>query len=323
MLKSSVPESSEKYYCNICDYNTRRHSQFERHLNTRKHKINTKSTDFNNFQQKINEKSSNLFPCECGKKYKERSGLWRHKKICQFTEDNLIHYNNNDNSDNNNDNKVTNHLSYQDIVLSLINDNKELRNVIIEQSKESNDFKTILMEVIKNGTHNITNTNSHNKSFNLNFFLNETCKDAMNISDFMNSLQIQLSDLENVGEVGYITGISNIIVKNLQSLDVTQRPVHCTDAKREILYIKDENKWEKEDEENMKLRKVIKNVAFKNSRMLPEFRKKYPDCGKSESKFADQYNKLIIEAMGGRGDNDKEKEDKIIKKIAKEVTIEK
>jgi hypothetical protein len=145
----------------------------------------------------------------------------------------------------------------------------------------------------------------------------------MNITDFVNSLQIQLSDLENVGEVGFVNGISNIIVKNLKNLDITQRPVHCTDSKRETLYVKDQDKWEKEGEQHAKLRKAVKTVAFKNSKMLPEFRKKYPDCGKSVSKYADQYNKLIIESMGGNGNNEEEKENKIIKNIAKNVVIEK
>jgi hypothetical protein len=267
-----------------------------------KHKNQQKST-------KINELSSEYYTCECGKKYKERSGLWRHHKTCQHKEQELFCY----------ENEITD----KELFLALLNDNKELRNIIIEQTKESSEFKNMMMEVIKNGTHNTNNVNSHNKSFNLQFFLNETCKDAMNISDFVNSLQIQLSDLENVGEVGFINGISNIIVKNLKNLDVTQRPVHCTDSKREVLYIKDEDKWEKEGEENTKLRRVIKSIAFKNSRMLSEFRKKYPDCGKSISKYADQYNKLVVEAMGGRGNNDKEKEDKIIKNIAKNVVIEK
>jgi hypothetical protein len=141
--------------------------------------------------------------------------------------------------------------------------------------------------------------------------------------DFIDSLKLQLADLENVGKLGFVNGISNIIVKNLNSLDETKRPIHCSDSKREVMYIKDENKWEKENEEKIKLRKVIKKIANKNSRLLPIFKEKYPDCGKSESPFSDQYNKLIIEAMGGSGDNDIEKEDKIIKNIAKEVTIDK
>jgi hypothetical protein len=145
----------------------------------------------------------------------------------------------------------------------------------------------------------------------------------MNIMDFVDSLKLQLSDLENVGKLGFIEGISNIIVKNLKALDVHKRPVHCSDSKREVMYVKDENKWEKENDEKLKLRKVIKHIAHKNSKLIPEFRAKYPDCGKSDSKKSDQYNKLVIEAMGGSGDNDDEKADKIIKKIAKEVTIDK
>jgi hypothetical protein len=145
----------------------------------------------------------------------------------------------------------------------------------------------------------------------------------MNIMDFVDSIKLQLSDLERVGELGYIEGISNIIVKNLKELDVTKRPVHCTDKKRETLYIKDENKWEKEDEEKKKMHKVIKKVADKNARLLPKFKEAYPDYNKASSKISDQYNKIIIESMGGSGDNDYEKEEKIIKKITKEVIVEK
>jgi hypothetical protein len=167
------------------------------------------------------------------------------------------------------------------------------------------------------------NNNSHNKTFNLNVFLNEQCKDAMNIMEFVDSLKLQLVDLENVGKLGFVEGISNIIVKNLQALDVHKRPVHCSDSKREVMYIKDEDKWEKENDEKLKLRKAIKRIANKNSRLLPVFKQKHPDCGKSESAFSDQYNKLIIEAMGGSGNEDFDNENKIIKKIAKEVTINK
>jgi hypothetical protein len=145
----------------------------------------------------------------------------------------------------------------------------------------------------------------------------------MNIMDFVDSLKLQLSDLENVGKIGFVEGISNIIVKNLNSLDETKRPIHCTDSKREVMYVKDEDKWEKENQEKKKLRKAIKHIAHKNSKLLNEFKTKHPDCGKSDSRFSDQYNKLIIEAMGGKGDNDLEKEDKIIRNIAKKVVIDK
>ena len=201
---------------------------------------------------------------------------------------------------------------------------KELIMMVVQQNaeliKENSELKTMMMEVIKNGTHNTTN--SHNKSFNLQFFLNETCKDAMNIMDFVESIKLQLSDLERVGELGYVEGISNIIVKNLKDLDVTQRPVHCTDKKRETMYIKDENKWEK-DEEQKKMHKMVRKVADKNARMLPKFKEAHPDCIKSASLYSDQYNKIIMESMGGRGDNDFEKEEKIIKKVSKEVMVEK
>jgi hypothetical protein len=154
-------------------------------------------------------------------------------------------------------------------------------------------------------------------------FLNETCKNAMNISDFANSIQLQLSDLEDVGELGYVNGISNIIIKNLKELDITERPIHCTDGKREILYIKDHDIWEKENEQKDKMVKFVKNVANKNIKMLNEFKNNYPDCIRCESKISDHYNKLVMEAMGGSGNNYDEKHEKIIKKISKEVIIDK
>jgi hypothetical protein len=181
------------------------------------------------------------------------------------------------------------------------------------------------MEIVKNGTNNTinttTHTNSHNKAFNLNFFLNETCKNAMNITDFVDSIKLQLSDLMEVGEIGYVEGISKIIVNNLNNLDETIRPIHCTDKKRETFYIKDENHWEKEDDEKKKIKKVIKNIANKNIRLLPQFREKYPEYNNSSSKISDKHDKMVIEAMGGTGNDDIEKEEKIIKNISKATTI--
>ena len=145
----------------------------------------------------------------------------------------------------------------------------------------------------------------------------------MNITDFVDSIKLQLTDLEKVGQIGYVEGISNIITTNLKALDVTQRPIHCTDKKRETLYIKDEDKWEKENEEKKKIRKAIKKVASKNIMLLQKFKDAHPDCSKSASKFSDQYNKIIIESMGGSGDNDIEKEDRIIKNISIVTTIDK
>jgi hypothetical protein len=157
----------------------------------------------------------------------------------------------------------------------------------------------------------------------LNVFLNETCKDAMNITDFVDSIQLDLIDLENVGKLGYIEGISNIIVKNLKALDITERPIHCADRKREVIYIKDHDKWEKEDDDKRKLRKLIKDIAYKNEKVLPKYRERYPDCKDHDSTRSDQYSKIIIETMGGEGRNSVDKETKILKKIVKEVVIDK
>ena len=278
-----------KFYCQICDYKTCRKSNYEEHLLTTKHK----KASFGNLCQPFSSKNQQFsqFQCQnCHKEYKDKSGLWRHKKKCFKTNIEIQ--------------KDETHDKDQ-LIMMLIKDNSELKHM--------------MMEVIKNGTHNTTNnTNSHNKAFNLNFFLNETCKNAMNIMDFVDSIKLQLSDLERVGEFGFVDGISNIIVQNLKALDVTERPIHCTDKKREVLYVKDENKWEK-DEEKTKMKKAIKRVANKNIRLLPAFKEKYPDCIKSTSNHSDQYNKMIIESM----DTDGENENKIISKISKEVIVQK
>jgi hypothetical protein len=274
------------------------------------------------------KKLKKTYTCECSKNYQTSSGLWKHKKVCLFTNKSEEIPKKENSTKEETIETITNiAIDEKQLILMLLKDNNELKQMIMEQTKENKELTTAMieqqskvLELCKDGTYNI---NSNNKSFNLQFFLNETCKNAMNINDFVNSVQIQLSDLEKLGEIGYVDGISNIIIKNLKELDVTQRPVHCMDKKREVLYIKNENKWEKEDDENKQIRKAIKQIAHKNSKLLKSFREKYPDYGKSESKCSDQYNKLVIEAMGGRGDNDIEKENKIIKNIVKEVVIEK
>jgi hypothetical protein len=251
------------------------------------------------------------------------SSLCKHKKTCQL----LI--NNNDINNDINNNYINDKTLLTNLVLEVVKNNNDIQKQCIEFQKQNHEFQQKIFEsfneLSKNNTitncNNTTNNNSHNKTFNLQFFLNETCKDAMNIMDFVDSIKIQLSDLEKVGKIGFVEGISNIIVKNLNSLDENKRPVHCTDSKREVMYVKDENKWEKENETNVKLRKAIKTVAHKNTKILSEFRAKHPDCLKSNSKVSDQYNKLVFEALGGKGDNDSEKEDKIIKNIAKQVII--
>ena len=281
-----VPESSDIFVCEYCDYNTSRKSQYDRHLSTDKHKKRENETN----ETYLKQESSKKFVCFCNKSFNSRTSLWRHKNKCI-------------------EEKIHEEPSDKELIMMLIKQNSQL----IEKNAE----------LVKNGTHNTTNTNSHNKTFNLQFFLNETCKDAMNIMDFVDSIKLQLCDLENVGKIGFVEGISKIIVKNLNLLDENMRPVHCTDTKREVMYVKDEDKWEKENNNNPKIRKLIKHVTHKNTKLLKDFKTKYQGCEKSDSQYSDKYDKLIIEAFGGKGDNDEEKENKIIKNIAKNVNIEK
>ena len=310
MLAIEKSQKNRKHFeCKKCYYNTSNKYDFEKHIKTIKHKRRFLAIESSDLSIPVATKSQcNLFSCcNCGNTYRDNSGLWRHKKKCITKE--FETETETEGEDNSKSNEI-----------------HELKEFMKYLMKENSEMKNMMIEVIKSGTHNTinnTHTNSHNKTFNLQFFLNETCKDAMNIMDFVDSVKLQLSDLENVGKLGYVDGISNIIVKNLKALDVEKRPVHCTDSKREILYIKDEDKWEKEDEENKKIRKVIKKIANKNARLLPEFKKEHPDCSKASSKYSDQYNKIIVESMGGSGDNDVEKEDKIIRNLAKQVVIDK
>jgi hypothetical protein len=306
-----IPKKSLEFECVLCEYITDNKKDYSKHLLTSKH---YKLTNNLQYIPKIPKNQNQKYICKCGKEYSHRQSLYTHNKKCAIQ----INPTSEENSDENVDYKMI----YELFKIQL-HENKELKDILLQQHKQNSELQSKVLEICKNGTHNITNTNSNNKSFNLNFFLNETCKDAMNIMDFVDSVKLQLSDLENVGKIGYVEGISNIIVKNLNSLDESKRPVHCTDTKREIMYIKDENKWEKENKNKQKIRKAIKHIAHKNSKMLKEFKNKHPDCDKSDSRFSDQYNNIVIEALGGKGDNDLEKEDKIIRNIAKEVTIDK
>jgi hypothetical protein len=299
-----LAKTSHNFFCEICDYGTYKKFNFDIHRESKKHQNNVLTTNNNKLAAKTSGKK---YECEiCEKGFNDRAGLWRHNKKCNELQ---------------NSNKSP-EIS-QELILTIIKQNSELQQTVIEQSKTINEMsKNIQTTNNNNNNNNNNNTNSHNKTFNLQFFLNETCKNAMNITDFVDSIKLQLSDLIKVGEIGYVEGLSSIITKNLNALDVTQRPVHCTDKKREVLYVKDENKWEKEDEDKNKIRKVIKKVMIKNQRLLPEYKEKYPDYNKASSKVSDQYNTIIIESMGGRGDNDYEKENKIIKNITKVTTID-
>jgi len=307
MLTNLMPKNAKEFICEKCDFKCCKISNYNTHILTRKHKLLTNV-------DKENAKNADKFICICGKEYNHRQSLSVHKKKCFQKEEKME-------EKMEEQNKIITEFENvisPEMILNIIQQNQEFKDLLLEQNKT-------IIELSKNGTTNINNSmnNSHNKTFNLQVFLNETCKDAMNIMDFVDSIKIQLCDIESIGELGYVNGMSKLIIKHLNALDENMRPVHCSDPKRDSLYVKDQNVWEKEDSDNNKIKKAIKYISHKNICALPEWRAKYPDCIYSDSKKNDQYSHIVLEAMGGSGDNDSEKADKIVKKIAKVVTIDK
>jgi len=274
-------KSSKKFHCDFCDYNTSRLSQFNRHLQTDKHKI---------LQNPTSEKLiSKTWKCNCGKQYKHSSTLYAHKKICE------------------------NKYQYKDV--NLETDKEQIFNQQVIQE---------LLNIVKTGTTSNSHNTTNNKTFNLNLFLNETCKDAMNITDFVSSIKLNLGDLENTGRHGYVQGITNIVLNNLNNLEQHMRPLHCSDLKREVLYIKDNNEWLKESQEKPILTKAIKTIANENIKQIKNWKEKYPDCSDSESKKNNLYLKIVSNSMNGLTKEEADKNiNKIISNLAKEVTIDK
>ena len=305
MEDKNSPKIAIKFVCKKCDYKCCKQSDYDKHLLTAKHK----KDDAEDILE--DEKLAIQYFCECGKEYKHRQGLWKHKKKCQNTTANV-----------DTDILVENNKPEQS--------NKD--NLIEYLIKENSEFKTLIMELIKkDNISNISNNtvsnntiNSNNKTFNLQFFLNEQCKDALNIGEFVDSIKVQLTDLENTGRIGYVEGVSKILIKNLNELDVVKRPIHCSDLKREVIYIKDDNKWLKENEDKQVIKKAIKDVANKNIRQITEWASLNPDCKNSESKKNNQYLNIVMNSMSG-GSNEEQHNniEKIIKNMTKSVIIEK
>jgi hypothetical protein len=255
----------------------------------------------------LEQENPSIFACKnCNKIYKARNSLWYHERKCDEVNAKIK----------TSDDTVS---ELKNLVLEVMKCNNELHKQNTELHKQMIDVCKNIQPSI---TNKITNSNNNNKTFNLHFFLNEQCKDAMNITEFINSVSLSVIDLENVGKLGYVEGISSIIIKELKNLDIYKRPVHCSDMKREILYIKDEDKWEKEGRENKKLKNAIKSVEHKNLKMINEWTKEHPMYKGSDEKDNDVYLKIMLESAGGTGNYD-EKGIKIIKKIAKEIIIDK
>ena len=302
MTTENAPKRAHKFYCEYCDYNTSKTSDWKRHLSTDKHENNAKTTIATQ-----NAPKTPTYDCpSCNKPHNDRAGLWRHKKKCIQMPSQFITI---------------------DVVMEIMKQNKEVQNVLIEQHKEAQNVlieqNNKLMEKITvltqgNTITNSHNTNSNNSSFNLNFFLNEQCKDAVNLVDFVDSLKIGVKDLERTGKLGFVEGISSILLDGLKELDIYKRPIHCTDVKRETVYVKDQDKWEKEDENKTKLKTAIKKVARKNLQQLSKWQEENPECMDTESKESDIYVTLSQQALGGV---DSKEETKYQNTIIKNVLI--
>jgi hypothetical protein len=306
------PNKPLNFSCEKCDFKTYNKKDYARHLKTKKHIGNVCQGFSMDFTQK---NPTAYYACECGKSYKDSSGLWRHKKKCNES--------------------VTNESTEEEVVapsndmfllllnqnMELIKQNQEFKNLLAEQNKNMFEIAGKIGGNMNN-SNNTTNNNTNN--FNLQFFLNEQCKDALNIGDFIEQIKLQLSDLDMIGRVGYVEGMSKIFLRNLKALDVFKRPIHCSDLKRETLYIKDKDSWEKENGENIKITRAIKEVEHKNIKQLPQWREENPSADDTETKKHMEYQNILLEAMGGSTlENDDKKREKIIRNIAKEVVIEK
>jgi hypothetical protein len=325
MLTLITPNTPIQFVCEKCDFKCGKKGDFTRHLLTRKHKnIDISLTYFDDNTSKKHH------TCLCGKEYQHRQSLSIHKKNCsKFVETEET-------------NKIKDELHIPNETMEIlalfkeqINENKELRKILIEQNKQLHETNNKLLLIAKergpinnsNNTNNTNNTNisnSNNKTFNLQVYLNETCKDAINLTDFVDSIKVQIKDLVNVGEKGYAEGISDIFINNLQQLNTHSRPIHCSDSKRETIYIKDAEQWTKDDEEKTTLTKAIKQVANKNIKQISEWQKLHPKYKDPDSKQNDKYMKIVLNSMSGSTNEEANKNyEKIIKNVIKETVIDK
>ena len=309
------------FECDICNYNTCRKKDFNKHLLTTKHSSNTKQSSYavkkDKYCQSLQTTSQDKkYECLCGKIYVDNSGLWRHKKKCIINKkDEILNIPEiiEAKIEPKIEDKMPENFDKEMLIIQLLKQNQELQQSLIELSKKSINI-----------TNNNNTNNSHNKTFNLQFFLNEECKDALNISEFVSSIKVELEDLEATGRLGYVEGVSRIMNKNLKELDINKRPIHCSDSKREILYIKNDDQWIKEEETKPILKKAIKQVAYENIKQINEWKKKYPDCTDAESRKNDLYLKIVSNSMSGLTTEEQLKNyEKIISKVAKEAIIDK
>jgi hypothetical protein len=302
------PKISKNFNCICCDYNCCKLSEYNKHLLTNKHKILQNPTQLN---------TQKLYKCICGKNYKHSSTLYAHKKKNNCQENimslNILI-----------DDKLTINTNdgHQQLIEYLLKENSEFKQLMIDQNKQMLEQNKSMVEIAKTAGNN--NNNSTNNNFNLNFFLNETCKNAMNIMDFVAQLQVGIKELEDTGRLGFSEGISKIFINGLKQLDISDRPIHCSDSKREVVYIKDKDQWNKETEDKTILTNAIKHVAHKNMKQISEWTKGNPEFNDSTSKQNDRYLNIVCESMSGSSQEETNKNyNKIIKNIVKGTIIDK
>ena len=303
----------KKFCCELCRYYTNSNKDFLKHAETQKHKNAVSNPDFV-FQIPVREE----LPCDrCKKIFKSRATLWRHKKNCSYIEQVVV---------------KSNEIITNDLVSELIKQNKELQNTLIEQSKTVLEQNSKLIEMsakpnttlIQNNNTNTTNNTTNHNPFNLNVFLNEQCKDAISITDFVDSLNLNVADLEATGKLGYVLGISRIFINKLKELDVYERPLHCTDYKRETVYIKNQDSWEKDNSEKTKLKNIVSRIARKNLQQLPAWQAENPDYVISDTPENNEFMKISLNSLGGYTAEEENKHlDKIMRNVLKEVTVDK
>ena len=318
-METKKIQKNAEFYCEVCDFICYKKSNYTIHCHTKKHIHRVNGNEMENLEIKTHA-------CRCGKIYSTNSGLWKHSKTCNFENKKDVATAETDTITTSNEMQ-----ELKEIMKYLMKENSEMKNMMMSQNTSTQNMmleqQNMMMDVIKTGTHNTThttNTNSHNKTFNLNFFLNETCKNALNINEFVSSIKVSLDDLENTGRQGYIEGISSIILNKLKNLNHYDRPIHCADQKREILYIKNDNQWIKESEEKPLLTKAIKTIANENIKQIKTWRDKNPECTASDSKKNNLYLKIISNSMSGTDKEECDKNiNKIIKNIVKETIIDK
>ena len=311
----SVTQKTQKnvkiFSCEQCHFTSSNKYDYSRHCLTAKHK-NVTDGD----KQNANNVSDYLCS-NCNKYYKSRNGLWCHSKKCTV-----------DPSSNKIINNVTeNHVIDTALILKLIQQNENLQNLLVQQSNEHAQQQSELINklvdreptnIIHNNNNN-NNTTNNNQKFNLNFFLNETCKDAMNIQEFMENLRITFQDLLTIGNEGFVNGLSDIFIKQLQDMDVSKRPIHCTDSKRETIYFKEEDVWNKDDKDKTKLKGIIEKVEYKNVVALRQWCNENPDANVNNTPNNLLRDKIYLETLQG----DERTRDKIIKNMVKQIIVDK